>query len=72
MDEVNEWVPSTKRRKTRLDEIMATMSPEDVAELRAAMADRSVPSRAILAALHKRGYQIAETTLSRIRTYGLY
>jgi len=54
-------------RRTRIDEIMASLSPEDAQDLRAALDDLSVPIVSIIRALANRGYKLCQSSVSNYR-----
>jgi arginine repressor len=55
-------------RKSKIDEILQSMSEEDAADLQAALDDHSVPQASIARALSRRGISIAQSVLSNYRT----
>ena len=54
-------------RRTRIDEIMQSLSPEDAQDLRAALDDLSVPIVSIIRALANRGYKLCQSSVSNYR-----
>ena len=54
-------------RRTRIDEIMLSLSPEDAQDLRAALDDMAVPIVSIIRALANRGHKLCQSSVSNYR-----
>jgi hypothetical protein len=67
LDEINKEQPKTGGRRSRIDEILADLSPEDAADLVVALDDHSVAQVSIMRVLAKRGYKVSQATLSQYR-----
>lgn len=57
-------------RKSTFDTVIAVLSPEDAADLRAALADPTVPATRIWRALRARGFELCATTVRNWRYDG--
>lgn len=67
LDEISNEQPKTGGRRSRIDEILADLSPDDAADLLAALDDHSIPQVSIVRVLAKRGYKIGQATVSQYR-----
>lgn len=56
-----------KGNKSRIAEIMESLSPEDRKDFKKALDDHSIPASNISKAMGKRGYKLAINVISRYR-----
>ena len=60
-----------RRKRNRLNEVLAELDAEDQAALRAALDDPMVPGVAIVRVLRQRGFTVSESIISNYRR-GVY
>ena len=67
LDEIKSELPKTKGRQNLINEILASLSSDDAADLQAALDDHTIPQVSIARVMQARGIDLKQSVISRYR-----
>lgn len=67
LDEIKSELPRNSGRQNRVNEILASLSPDDAADLQAALDDHTIPQVSIARVMQARGIDLKQSVICRYR-----